>query len=117
VLLKFLVKMLLRAGWGTIRRGWMSANDDEKHRPLEPHYYLSMLAVDPRHQGRRIGAALLSYLTEMADRERTLIYLSSTNPKAIPLYRRFGFETTSVTSPLGVPNHHMERKPQAPGWL
>jgi ribosomal protein S18 acetylase RimI-like enzyme len=112
VFLKLSLKMLFRISIGGLRRGYKSANNDETHRPREPHYYLSTLGVAPSHQGRGVGKRMLSYITDIADENGSPIYLSSTNPKAIPLYQKFGFETTLVTSPLGVPNHHMERKPR-----
>lgn len=112
-LLKFVCKMLLRLNPAAVWRALKSSTDDENHRPHEPHYYLSTLGVDPLYQGQGIGKALLSHITNLADKEKSPIYLSSTNPKAIPLYEKFGFETVSVTSPLGTANHHMERRPQA----
>jgi len=108
-LARFFLRMLLQLNPGSFRRGWVSAQDDEHHRPCEPHYYLSTLGIEPKRQGNGIGSVLLKYLIERADKENTAIYLSSTNPKALPLYERFGFNTISITSPLGVPNHHMVR--------
>jgi len=111
-LLKHLFTMLLRSGPLCLWRGYRSSMDDERHRPKAPHYYLSTLAVDIEHQGEGVGSLLLSHITAIADSEDTLICLTSTNPKAVPLYERFGFNTVLLTSPLGVPNHHMERPPR-----
>jgi len=111
-LLKFVGRMLFHLNPAAVWRALKSSHDDERHRPCGPHYYLSTLGVDPLHQGRGIGKTLLSHIIDLADKEESPVYLSSTNPEAIPLYERFGFETVSVTSPLGTANHHMERKPQ-----
>jgi ribosomal protein S18 acetylase RimI-like enzyme len=111
-LLKFVCKMFLHLNPAAICRALKSSIDDENHRPRRLHYYLSTLGVDPLHQGQGIGKTLLSHVIALADQEERLIYLSSTNPKAIPLYEKFGFETISVTSPLGTASHHMERKPK-----
>jgi ribosomal protein S18 acetylase RimI-like enzyme len=94
-----------------IWRGMKSALDDERHRPKEPHYYLETLGVAPKHQSQGIGGAMVSYLVERAEREKVLIYLSTTNPKTIPLYERLGFRTVTTTAPNGVPNVHMARAP------
>jgi GNAT superfamily N-acetyltransferase len=58
----------------------------------EPHWYLAILGVDPRHQGRGIGSALLGKTLERCDEERLPAYLESSNPANIPLYERHGFE-------------------------
>jgi ribosomal protein S18 acetylase RimI-like enzyme len=75
--------------------------------PREPHWYLPMIGVDPPHQGRGYGSALLSYALERCDREQCLAYLESTNPRNIPLYQRHGFKVLGTiqagSSPPMVP--------------
>jgi len=63
-----------------------------KFHPKEPHWYLPLIGVDPAHQGRGHGDALMRYALEWFDRERLPAYLESTNPRNISLYRRHGFE-------------------------
>jgi GNAT superfamily N-acetyltransferase len=48
--------------------------------------------VDPVHQGRGHGAALLRYALERCDREGLPAYLESSNSRNVPLYERHGFE-------------------------
>lgn len=62
--------------------------------PKEPHWYLPMIGVDPRAQGKGIGAELMRHALARCDREKALAYLETANPRNIPLYRRFGFEIT-----------------------
>lgn len=85
----------------------------ERYHPAEPHWFLPLLAVDPSHQGKGFGSALLQPVLERCDRERQLAYLESSNPRNIPLYERHGFEVLggiqSGTSPTVVP---MLRKPK-----
>jgi ribosomal protein S18 acetylase RimI-like enzyme len=64
---------------------------DAKH-PTVPHYYLFELAVEPSHQGRGIGGALLRHGLERCDREGMPAYLESSNPRNNPLYERHGFK-------------------------
>ena len=85
--------------------------EDERGHPKEPNYCLDTIAVDPNHQGRGIGGALLSYLTNMSDAEGVLTCLSTTDPKTLPFYQKNGFEIVSETNGLGLPNYHMHRKP------
>jgi len=109
--IRFLLRMMLHVSPAILWRGFTSSLLDEKHRPDRPHYYLETLAVDPQLQRRGIGAALLSYLTDKADREGILVYLSTTDPRNVPLYERHGFRTVSETEQSGVPSYHMERRP------
>ena len=62
------------------------------YHPKEPHWYLSMIGVDPQAQGKGIGAKLMRYSVARCDQERALAYLETANPRNIPLYERFGFE-------------------------
>ncbi len=75
--------------------------------PSEPHWYLPLIGVDPAHQGRGIGGALMRYALERCDRDHSTAYLESSNPRNISLYRRHGFEVLPTlqvgTSPAIVP--------------
>ena len=81
--------------------------------PGEPHWYLPLIGVDPARQGKGYGSALLRPVTAICDRDRTIAYLESSNPRNIPLYERHGFEVIgriqSGASPTIVP---MLRQPQ-----
>jgi ribosomal protein S18 acetylase RimI-like enzyme len=60
--------------------------------PHEPHWYLPLIGVDPFHQGRGLGSALLSHATAIADAARLPAYLEATNLNNRRLYERHGFE-------------------------
>lgn len=81
--------------------------------PKEPHWYLPLIGIDPACQGKGYGGALLHYAVGICDREGSLAYLESTNPRNVPLYERHGFEVLgkiqSGSSPTLFP---MLRKPQ-----
>lgn len=64
---------------------------DQSH-PEEAHWYLPMIGVDPRAQGRGLGGALMRHAVARCDRDRAPAYLETANPRNIPLYERFGFE-------------------------
>ena len=81
--------------------------------PSEPHWYLPMIGVDPTHQSKGHGAALLQRTLSKCDSQKTLAYLDSTNPKNIPLYERHGFELLGTIQEEGTPPiYPMLRKPQ-----
>ena len=63
-----------------------------RYHPREPYWYLPLIGVDPPQQGKGHGAALLQHTLIPCNRDHTLAYLESTNPKNIPLYERHGFE-------------------------
>lgn len=112
--LKFLAQALLHANPAIIWRGLRNNIEDEKHRPKEPNYFLETIGVDPKFQRRGIGTTLLFYLAELADRDRVLTYLSTTDPRTALFYERFGFRTKAKTNPTGAPNYHMVREPKQP---
>jgi len=78
-----------------------------KYHPSEPHWYLPLIGVDPAHQGRGHGEALMAYALEQFDRDKLPAYLESTNPRNVPLYRRHGFEPLGTiqvgSSPVLIP--------------
>lgn len=64
----------------------------EKFHPAEQHWYLPMIGVDPAHQGAGIGSALMAEALKAVDRDGSIAYLESSNPRNISLYQRHGFE-------------------------
>ncbi len=84
-----------------------------RYHPSEPHWYLPLMGVDPFQQGQGVGSELMKHALIPCDRDHTLAYLESTNPKNVPLYERHGFELLGTiqvgTSP---PLFPMLRKPR-----
>lgn len=67
--------------------------------PEEPHWYLSMIGVDPSRQGQGLGATLLKAGLARCDAEGLPAYLESSSPKNVPLYERHGFEVIGLIKP------------------
>lgn len=63
-----------------------------KFHPTEPHWYLPLIGVDPARQGNGVGSALMKHALAACDRDGTIAYLESSNPRNVPLYERHGFE-------------------------
>jgi len=57
-----------------------------------PHWYLSILGVDPDHQGKGLGGALLQPALAKADQEGLPCYLETLEEKNLAFYGRHGFE-------------------------
>ena len=77
------------------------------YHPSEPHWYLPLIGVDPVHQHRGHGSALLRHALRRCDDQHAPAYLESSNPPNIPLYERHGFVIMDTiqegSSPPNVP--------------
>ena len=95
---------MLGAGPGAWMRGSRSDATLKRHHPTEPHYYLSTLSIDPAHQRRGYGSALLEPMLARIDAEAMPAFLETQRESNIPFYRRFGFERTErIQIPGGPP--------------
>jgi GNAT superfamily N-acetyltransferase len=85
----------------------------DRYHPPDPCWYLPLIGVDPAHQGRGCGSALLKYALTRCDRDGMPAYLESSNPRNVPLYQRHGFEIIGQiqagSSPTMIP---MLRRPR-----
>jgi ribosomal protein S18 acetylase RimI-like enzyme len=63
-----------------------------QYHPLDPHWHLPLIGVEPSEHRRGLGSALLRHGLEICDEQRVPAYLESSNPENIPLYQRHGFE-------------------------
>ncbi|MFN2269270.1 MAG: GNAT family N-acetyltransferase [Anaerolineae bacterium] len=62
-----------------------------KAHPHERHYHLQLLGVDPAHQRKGLGSALMQPMLARCDREACGAYLENTREENIAFYERFGF--------------------------
>lgn len=79
-----------------------------------PHWYLWALGVDPPHQGRGVGSALLQPILTQADAAGLPCYLETETERNVTFYRRHGFEvaTAGPDPRQGVMVWTMVREPQ-----
>jgi GNAT superfamily N-acetyltransferase len=87
----------------------------ERHHPRTPrHWYLHYIGVEPRRQGRGLGAALLAPVLELCDREGTPAHLESSTERNRALYERNGFTLTETfhMPAGGPPLREMWREPR-----
>jgi ribosomal protein S18 acetylase RimI-like enzyme len=87
----------------------------ERHHPREPHWYLFAIGVDPDHQGRGIGSALLRAVLETCDARGEAAYLEASSHENARLYERHGFRATGevALSPTGPSVTLMWRAPRS----
>jgi GNAT superfamily N-acetyltransferase len=62
------------------------------HKPKEPFWYLPLIGIDPRWQGRGFGGLLLKASLERCDRDDVPAYLEASSRRSVPLYQQHGFE-------------------------
>ncbi len=88
----------------------------EAHHPVEPHWYLGFLGVQPALQGLGIGSALLEATLVGVDVLGEPAYLEATSATNRRLYERHGFEVVrELPLPDGPSLYAMWREPQAGG--
>ncbi|MCU1369578.1 MAG: GCN5-related N-acetyltransferase [Ilumatobacteraceae bacterium] len=86
----------------------------ERKHPQEPaHWYLAVLGTDPAHQGKGIGSALITAITDRCDEQGLGAYLESSKEQNVPFYARHGFEVREqIASGDGPPMWLMWRDPR-----
>ncbi len=89
--------------WGEVYRAL-----EEVH-PVEPHWYLSLLGVDPPHQGHRVGIGLLHSWLEAVDRDALPSYLETDREQNVAFYERVGFAVQLELNVLETPIWCMRR--------
>jgi len=88
----------------------------ERQHPTQPHWYLPLLGIDPKWQGRGLGTALLNPKLNECDTDGLPAYLETQKPENVPYYERFGFRVTEVIElPSTPPIWLMWREPQPAG--
>lgn len=90
---------------------------ERRHPRGRDHWYLDRLGVEPRHQGRGLGAALLAPVLEVCDAAGLPAYLEASSERNAALYARNRFALGEVV-PVpagGPPIRLMWREPADPG--
>jgi GNAT superfamily N-acetyltransferase len=77
--------------------------------PLEQHWHLGPVAVEPFQQGQGIGTAMLNAFCAVVDDTGAHAYLETDKHENVRLYQRFGFTVVKSAEVLGVPNWFMWR--------
>jgi ribosomal protein S18 acetylase RimI-like enzyme len=112
-----MVPALIRAtGVTRVARAGVRAGRVQKRHPRAPHFYLFAVGVDPEHQGRGIGSALLRAVLDRCDETGVPAYLEASKPENARLYERHGFRITEEVSmaPEAPPVWLMWRDPRPP---
>ena len=62
-----------------------------KHTKKVPHLYITTLAVDPKHQGKKFGKQLLNQAMEWKKDQFKFYYLETYLAKNVQIYKKLGF--------------------------
>jgi ribosomal protein S18 acetylase RimI-like enzyme len=89
------LSLVFRLGIKSIMRkssvGRFISSMHKRHAPF-PHWYLAILGVDPRFQGKGYASNLLKPMLTRLDREHLPCYLETQNKNALSMYQHFGFQ-------------------------
>jgi ribosomal protein S18 acetylase RimI-like enzyme len=76
-----------------------------KRRPKTPHWYLSLIGVEPSFQGKGIGCALLQPILNRCDQDHLPAYLETQKERNVSFYKHRGFEVKErLKLPYGAPD-------------
>jgi GNAT superfamily N-acetyltransferase len=94
---RFFLRYLAIAGpVRALKRGFDLKRMDQRH-PVQPHFYLQLLGVEPDSRRRGLGGALLTRLLNRAQADGCAVYLETSNPENLAFYSRHGFSGTTET--------------------
>lgn len=79
-----------------------------------PHWYLSVIGVEPSRQGRGIGSTLLDPVLARADAARLPCYLETQSEHNVRFYEKHGFKVSHAGAVRGLRIWSMLRTPQGP---
>jgi GNAT superfamily N-acetyltransferase len=83
-----------------------------EHYASGPHWFLATIGVDPAHQGKGVGSALMAPVLARADAQRMPCYLETHTADNVRLYERHGFRVMEhIENPTTVPLWAMLRSP------
>ncbi len=93
-------------------RRWTAAI--ERLHPEEPHWYLLVVGVEPRHQSTGVGRTLLEPVLARADEHGAPCYLETPTRPNVRFYESLGFAVRAEVPlvPGGPPNWTMLREPR-----
>jgi len=72
-------------------------------RPVEPHWYLAILATAPERQGQGLGAHVVGAMLDRCDQIGVPTYLESSNPRNHAFYARLGYQPVHEVTAAGCP--------------
>jgi GNAT superfamily N-acetyltransferase len=69
-----------------------ASDQSADYQPNFPCWCLESIVVNPNLVGKGLGAQLLEHTLQKVDEQNMPVFLESTNPRNVSLYKRYGFE-------------------------
>lgn len=85
-------RIIRSQGWRATKRWSQVFQILEGSHPSLPHWYLSMLGVDPDSQRTGVGGLLLASWLDLVDQEEGQAYLETDTKEALGFYEKRGFQ-------------------------
>jgi GNAT superfamily N-acetyltransferase len=84
---------------GCFKMRSVQAYTDAMHKRLAPfkHWFLQIIGIDPKYQGKGYAGKLLKPMLARIDEEGLPCYLDTLNGNNVPLYEHFGFKIIEKT--------------------
>lgn len=89
---------------------WQSAV--ARRDPKDPHWQVGPVAVEPGHQRKGIGTALMNALCERMDKFPAMAHLATDRRETVAFFSRFGFRTMAEAGVMDLPTWFMIRSRQ-----
>jgi len=108
VILPYLTQLIFLAP--TLVRAIRLAPIIKKPKDLpKPHYLIEAVAVDPKHQGKKVGRLLLehSHYYCMSDKDSRGIYITTGDEKNRSIYEHFGYQLLEERHTGDFTSYHM----------
>ena len=81
------------SGLARLPRIWRLMERTAAEHPREPHWYLSLLAVEQARQRDGVGSALMDHVLARVDAEHLPAYVENSKARNLEFYERHGFRT------------------------
>ena len=81
------------SGLARLPRIWSLMTRCAEEHPREPHWYLSLLAVEQARQRDGVGSALMAHVLARVDADHLPAYVENSKARNLEFYERHGFRT------------------------
>jgi GNAT superfamily N-acetyltransferase len=99
-----LMALIVRLSGLDLPRALRALSGMKSRRPREPHWYLSILGVEPSRRGADLDSALLQPVLNRCDADGLGAYVEATTPRNRDLHLRQGFAVLNeIALPGGGP--------------
>lgn len=90
-LIKWVLTVLFQVGFVGLWRTMGHVGRISRYQPKTPHYRLEFIAVHADYQGKGYGRVMLDAIHQMAKSENSGVWLETTNPTNVGLYKHVGY--------------------------